>query len=239
MSTEFDRFRESYGEELQRAVAFAGREARFFTKVKADALLELVSRRIGDPSRLRALDVGCGIGLTDELLEPSFRELHGVDVSAGMLEAARRANPGVEYHLGDGRTLPFDDRSFDVAFAICVVHHVPPGEREPFARELARVVRPGGLGVVFEHNPLNPLTRLVVARCAFDDDAILLGVRETTRLLTAGGLGRPERRYVLFVPVDRPVVRRAERLLAPVPLGAQYYVAAERPGARLVATRVE
>ena len=229
MTAEFDRFRESYDAELQRAAGFARQEARFFTKVKAGALLDVVRRRAGDPSQLRALDVGCGIGLTDEFLAPAFGELHGVDVSPGMLETARRANPAVEYHVGDGRRLPFDDGSFDVAFAICVVHHVPRRQREQFARELARVVKPGGLAVVFEHNPLNPLTRLVVSRCAFDDDVVLLGVRETTSLLRSAGLERPERGYVLFAPIDRPGVRRAERLLRGVPFGAQYYVAAEVP----------
>ena len=229
MTAEFDRFGESYDAELQRVVGFTRQEPRFFTRVKADQLLEVVTRRVGEPSELRALDVGCGTGLTDEFVASSFRELHGVDVSPGMLARARRANANVEYHLGDGRTLPFDDGSFDVAFAICVVHHVPPAEREQFARELARVVRPGGLAIVFEHNPLNPLTRLVVSRCAFDDDVALLGVRETTRVLRAAGLERPERRYVLFAPIDRPVVRRAERLLAALPLGAQYCVAAEVP----------
>ena len=229
MTAEFDRFRESYDAELQRAAGFAGQEPSFFTKVKAEELLDVVRRRVGEPSELGALDVGCGVGLTDEFLAPSFRELHGVDVSPGMLATARRENPAVEYHLADGRTLPFDDGSFDVAFAICVVHHVPPPQREQFVAELARVVTPGGLAVVFEHNPLNPLTRLVVARCAFDDDVMLLGVRDTTCLLRSAGLERPERRYVLFAPIDRPTVRRAERVLGAVPLGAQYYVAAQVP----------
>lgn len=229
MRAEFDRFRESYGAELQRAAGFAGQEAGFFIRVKAEELLDVVRRRVGEPSQLRALDVGCGVGLTDEFLAPSFRELHGVDVSAGMVDAARRANPTVGYHVGDGRRLPFDDASFEVAFAICVIHHVAPPERVQFARELRRVIAPGGLVVVFEHNPLNPLTRLVVSRCAFDEDVSLLGVRELTLLLTGAGLDRPERRYVLFSPIDRPIMRRAERFLGSVPLGAQYYVAAEAP----------
>lgn len=229
MTAEFDRFRESYGDELQHAIGFAGQEARFFTKVKAHALLDLAARRLGDPKRLRALDVGCGVGLTDEFLASSFGELHGVDVSAGMLEAARRANPTVEYHLGDGRTLPFEDASFDVAFAICVLHHVPPDGRNVFADEVARVVRRGGLVVLFEHNPLNPLTRLVVARCAFDDDAVLLSPAEATGLLRGARLAPVERRYILFLPFDSGAVRRIERTLARVPLGAQYYAAGERP----------
>ena len=39
---------------------------------------------------------------------------------------------------------------------------------------MRRVVRPGGLLCIIEHNPFNPLTRLAVVRCEFDRDAVLL-----------------------------------------------------------------
>jgi SAM-dependent methyltransferase len=143
-----------------------------------------------------------------------------------MIEAARTANPKVDYRVADGTQLPFEDGSFDLAFAVCVLHHVPPPDRPVFVAELARVTRPGGLAVVLEHNPLNPLTRLAVSRCEFDDDAILLGRRETRGRLRAVGLEPVEQRYIIFFPWRSAVLGRAERALAPVPLGAQYYVAA-------------
>ena len=53
---------------------------------------------------------------------------------------------------------------------------------------MRRVVRPGGLVCVIEHNPLNPLTRsLAVSRCEFDSDAVLLGASTTRKLMAAGG----------------------------------------------------
>ena len=91
--------------------------------------------------------------------------LAGVDPSEAMIEAARKANPEADYRVADGTELPFEDGSFDLAFAVCVLHHVAPPDRPAFVAELARVTRPGGLTVVFEHNPLNPLTRLAVRRC--------------------------------------------------------------------------
>jgi SAM-dependent methyltransferase len=120
--------------------------------------------------------------------------------------------------------LPYDSGSFDVAFAVCVLHHVDPAARRQFTAELARVTRPGGLTVVFEHNPFNPLTRLAVARCEFDEGVELLRRRELQRLL-APALREVESRYLLFVPWR---AERLERALGGVPLGAQYYVASTR-----------
>jgi SAM-dependent methyltransferase len=120
---------------------------------------------------------------------------------------------------------------FDLTFAICVLHHVPRAEHAAFASELARVTAPAGVAVVFEHNPLNPLTRLVVDRCTFDDDVELLRSGETKRLLSAAGLAPVESRYLLFTPWRPPGTAQVERVFGAVPLGAQYYVAASRSGA--------
>lgn len=225
MTSEFDRYEARYEELIGESIGFIRAEHAVFMRAKAHALIDLTRRWLGDPGELEAVDVGCGPGLLDRELG-AFGELHGVDLSPGMIAHARRANPGVSYHVGDGTRLPFDGASFDVAFASCVLHHVPRGERDAFATELARVTRPGGLAVVFEHNPLNPLTRLAVARCAFDDDAILLSPRETSRLLERAGLRPAERRYIVFFPWRARLLAAAERALAPFPLGAQYYVAA-------------
>jgi SAM-dependent methyltransferase len=221
--SEFDRYGDGgYERALERSVSFAGQDAGFYTEAKARRLVELTRRRLGDPSTLAALDVGAGIGLVDEHLTGEFGRVVGLDVSQAMLERAAERNPGVEYVAYDGATFPFEDASFDVVFASCVFHHVPVAERRGLAAQMARVVRPGGLAVVFEHNPINPATRFAVSRCEFDEDAVLLGVSETRALLTGAGLRERERAYILFLPFHNPV----ERWLARLPLGAQYYVAA-------------
>lgn len=225
MTSDFDPYAERYEELVERSISFSGQEQDFFLQAKARSLLDLVRRRLASPDSVRALDVGCGGGLIDRHLG-AFGSLTGVDPSEPMIEAARTTNPQVDYRVADGTELPFADASFDLAFAVCVLHHVPPPDRPAFVAELARVTRPGGLTVVVEHNPLNPLTRLAVSRCEFDEDAILLGVRETRSRLRAAGLKQVEQRYILFFPWRSALLGRAERALAPVPLGAQYYVAA-------------
>ncbi|MEJ7583614.1 MAG: class I SAM-dependent methyltransferase [Acidimicrobiales bacterium] len=225
---EFDRYADSYGEAVARSVSFAGQGVEYYARLKAEHLLDLVERRLGDPARLSALDVGCGVGITDTFLAGGFAALHGVDTAAEAIDRAGARNPTVRYLPYDGSTLPFLDGELDVAFAICVVHHVPPGHRHRFAVELGRVVRPGGLVVLFEHNPYNPLTRVAVSRCEFDEGVTLLSRRTASDLLTGAGLDVVERRFIAFLPLDRPLVHRAERALHRIPLGAQHYVAARR-----------
>jgi SAM-dependent methyltransferase len=228
--SDFDDHVESYEGSVNRALRFAGQEHAFFLEEKARHLLELVARRLGDPRSLRALDVGCGVGLVDRLVLGSFLSLDGVDTSRASIERAARDNPAGRYQVTEGGRLPFADSAFEVTFAICVLHHIGVGERREFVQELARVTTPGGIVVVFEHNPLNPATRLVVSRCEFDEGVVLLSRGHVDDLLRGAGLGRLESQYILFFPWRGAVLRSAESLLRSVPFGAQYYVAASRPG---------
>jgi SAM-dependent methyltransferase len=106
--------------------------------------------------------------------------------------------------------------------AICVMHHVAPAEWAHFIREMRRVVRPGGLVCVIEHNPLNLLTRLAVSRCEFDREAVLLGAGTVRKLLVEGGLREIGAHYFLLLPSEAKSARRIENALSNVPLGAQY-----------------
>jgi SAM-dependent methyltransferase len=229
VTARFGSYRESYEAEVQSSIDFMGQEVDYFVVAKARKLVDLTRRRLGDPSRLAALDVGCGIGSTDRHLSGRFAELHGVDIAAELVERASAENPSVAYRAYDGERLPYDDGRFDLAFCVCVVHHVPPARWSRFAAELARVVRPGGLVAVFEHNPFNPLTRLAVQRCEFDHDAVLLSPGRATAVLRSAGLELAERRYIVFLPFGGERIERFEHRLRNLPVGAQYYVAARRP----------
>jgi SAM-dependent methyltransferase len=174
-----------------------------------------------------AIDVGCGVGLTDRYLD-GFCSLVGVDISPGVLEEAAKANCGVRYLEYDGKRLPFENESFDLAFTICVVHHVPVAEWASFVAEIARCVRPGGLVVIFEHNPFNPLTRLAVRRCAFDEDATLLRRSKAAHLLRQAGLDTVESAYILFFPWPARALNALDQRLGRFPLGSQYYVSGRK-----------
>ena len=226
---EFDRYSDSYRDAVEDSISFAGADLDFFTRAKARLLLELADRALGTPDELDLLDVGCGTGETDRFLKGRVRSLTGVDVAPGMLERARRSNPWAEYRdYSEGEPLPYGQGTFDVCFAICVFHHVPREQRIPLIEEMIRVCRPGGLIVLFEHNPLNPLTRKAVRGCEFDRDAQLLTRRAASKLLAEAGLS-PRGRYIEFFTRDSWLLRGVESRLGWLPLGAQYAVFAHRP----------
>jgi SAM-dependent methyltransferase len=225
MHSDFDRYSDTYRDDVQRSIGFLGQDHDFFVRHKVGQLLRLTRRWVGEPKDLSILDVGCGIGLTDGYLAERFGSVLGVDVSEESLAIAKDANPTATYQAYDGETLPFSDGSIDVTFAVGVLHHVPVSARSRFIREMGRVTAPSGLAVVLEHNPYNPLTRLAVDRCDFDEGVILPSKRFTTALFRANGLRIVEAPYVLFFPLRGRVFRAGERGLGWLPLGAQYVVA--------------
>jgi phosphatidylethanolamine/phosphatidyl-N-methylethanolamine N-methyltransferase len=118
----------------------------------------------------RILEVGVGTGLS----LPHFRsdaQVTGIDVSAEMLEKARRR---VERHglrnidallEMDAEKMTFADGSFDAVLALYVASVVPDPAR--FAAEMRRVCRPGGTIVVVNHfTSENPAMRFIEKRLA-------------------------------------------------------------------------
>jgi SAM-dependent methyltransferase len=221
MSALFDEYRDSYGAVVQSSIDFSGLPHDFFLAAKADLLRELVAAHFG-MDRPSLLDVGCGVGALHPFLRGIFSRIGGADVSSESIAEARKNNPGVAYKTYANERLPYDACAFDVATAICVMHHVPPKGWADFVVEMRRVVRPGGLVCVIEHNPFNPLTRLAVSRCEFDRDAVLLGAGRTRRMLQDAGFHNVESRHFLLFPSARPLLRRLERTFRGWPLGAQY-----------------
>jgi SAM-dependent methyltransferase len=229
MSSAFDTYADSYQAAVDASVGFACQDLAFFTAAKAFHLLRLAGTLDRPLKTCDVLDVGSGTGVTDQLLTGHVGRIEGVDVSEAMVEQASRRNPGCHYQRYDGRRLPFEPGRFDMAFAICVLHHVPPAQWNEFVAELWRAVRPGGLAVVIEHNPVNPLTRRAVRDCEFDADAVLLSPRRVRQAFQISGAGQASVEYILFAPFGQQRVRQLERSLRWLPLGAQYLVAARRP----------
>jgi SAM-dependent methyltransferase len=126
--------------------------------------------------------------------------------------------------------LPFADASFDVVTAMCVVHHVPVSQWKRFAEELHRVLKPGGVVVIFEHNPLNPVVRYLFkfGFDGMDKGATMIGRRHLESLLRAAGCSAPRSDYIFFTPFASRFFRWLDRALAWLPLGAQYMTLAHR-----------
>src|SRR2546429_3519272 len=98
---DFDHHADTYREDVENAIAWSGKDVDYFAEGKANLLVALAKRRLGDPAKLRALDVGCGVGVTDRFLTGAFGQLHGVDIASDAVEKARETNPGVHYESYD------------------------------------------------------------------------------------------------------------------------------------------
>jgi SAM-dependent methyltransferase len=220
---EFDGYTANYNEEINKALSFSGMDIDFFARVKNDYLIDIIEARLGGADKVNLLDVGCGIANAHKQLVGRVGKLSGIDVSGESIAAARQTNPGVRYEVFDGIYLPFADRSLDAAFAVNVFHHVPIAQRPALVDDIRRVLRPGGLFAIFEHNPLNPVTRHIVNTCAFDKDAILLKRQDSETLLRAAGFADISTRYIFSVPPACPLLRKVDRLFSLLPFGAQYY----------------
>jgi SAM-dependent methyltransferase len=101
--------------------------------------------------RGRVLDAGCGTGMQTALIDPAC-EIHAVDYSQRSLDVLRRRLPNVATRTADLRDLPFQDRYFDAVLCANTLQHLTPDGQRLAARELLRVLRPGGRYAVSVHH---------------------------------------------------------------------------------------
>jgi SAM-dependent methyltransferase len=232
VAAEFDAHAPGYAAGMENPVkAMLGDSAEQFVAVKLRWLLRRRPALSAAGCGMRVLDYGCGAGTMLRLMAANgFRgRLTGCDVSQGMLdEAARRwsGGPAPVLRLQRGASAPFPGGSFDLVLISAVLHHVALQERPEVYAELCRLIRPGGTIVVFEHNPLNPVTRYVVARTPIDRDAVLLRASEVESGLRAAGARVGRTRYLMFAPPRLRSLERLDDMLGWLPLGAQYVVEA-------------
>lgn len=217
---DFDEYADTYEKLLQDQLNFFSSDRGYFSKYKADLLKSLIPIGNGD-----VLDFGAGIGLMIPHLQAAYPDarLHASDISEASLAHLSRKFPNANV-LSDAS---LDDRRFDLILIATVMHHVEPAQRRDLLSRLGGLLKPGGRICIFEHNPYNPVTQRMVSTCPFDEDAVLLPMRETIDLLrNSARLHIENKGYTLFFPPSMSKLGFAERLLRWLPLGGQYYVIA-------------
>lgn len=229
---EFDAHADSYRQTLDDALPMSGGDSLYYAERKFAALSAFVAKHSrATPTAI--LDFGCGTGTNLPFLRELFAcaALYGVDVSRRSLEVAgERHIPDCELTSYDGKTLPFDGAKFDVVVVSNVLHHIDTAHRAATLKEIARCMKPGGLLVVFEHNPTNPVTRKVVRDCPFDVGVKLVSQREIQAVLRDLGFRVASLWHIIFVPAALKKINVVERILRWLPLGAQYVLFAEWQG---------
>jgi SAM-dependent methyltransferase len=123
---------------------------------------------LGDLAGRRVLDYGCGHGMASVVLARRGAAVTAFDLSPLYLaEAGARARMNgvrVEFVHADAEALPFADGSFDAVWGSAVLHHL---DLSRAARELTRVLRPGGLAVFAEPWGENPVLDLARRRLPY------------------------------------------------------------------------
>lgn len=102
------------------------------------------------------LEVGCGTADYLYALNQAWGKViaHGFDQSAGMIEAARQKNSGLNLQIGDAtERFPYPDGGFDLVYSVDVIHYIP--DLEHFFAEAARLLRPDGLALTVTDSPLD------------------------------------------------------------------------------------
>ena len=214
-----------YQQMLRQGVDLTGEDPSYFMR-----------RRVADVKRSlpplwrvnRILDFGCGIGESSAYLAGVFpgAAVVGIDTAANALRTAqeRYGSPRVTFGTLDllGRT-----GRFDLCYVNGVFHHIEPAQRPGIVLSIRNCLSPGAWFALWENNPWNPGTRMVMSRIPFDRDAKTLSYLEAQNLVKAAGfqLGAPTR-FLFYFPRSLSFLRSTERFFVHLPLGGQYCVLA-------------
>ena len=219
----FDKLALEYSSIAKLNVGVVDGEDDYLNKYK----VEIASKLAHESNNI--LDYGCGIGLSIPYFRSFFpgAKLTAYDPSEKSLSIVSQRDPSVniiskQENLGHG--------SFDLIFLSCVLHHIEPSALAENLRFIIKLLNINGSIILFEHNPLNPLTQLVVANSPIDKDATLIRKSKLVKLLRSI---EPDlkifSRYTVFFPSFLKFLRPLEfSYLGGCPIGAQFLIKATK-----------
>jgi SAM-dependent methyltransferase len=224
---EFDSVALNYDDLLNAGLSATGETKEFFARARVDRLrqrLAALGQRVNS-----VLDFGCGPGTTTQLLRNALgaERAIGVDVSEPLLDRARRGSGDPAVTFLTPEQWP-DELRVDVVYCNGVFHHIAPAERPRYVQFIRRVLRPNGILGLWENNPWNPGTRLVMSRIPFDRTANLLTAGMSARMLRREGFLPVAIDYAFIFPRALKTLRPLESRLSRWPIGGQYQVLARR-----------
>lgn len=230
-SDEFNAYAKNYEKALDKGLSLTGESKTYYAEGRILWLKRCLSRLGFAPKSV--LDFGCGtggsipyffryLGVESAVgLDPSKRSLEVGRATWGKLNARFRRP---EEHDATGST--------DLAFCNGVFHHIVPAERAAAASLVFEDLRPGGVFAFWENNPWNPMTRFVMKRIPFDEDAILVWPATARKLLRESGFEIVSTRFLFVFPGALSWLRWMEPFLSRLPLGGQYQVLCRKRGKR-------
>jgi MPBQ/MSBQ methyltransferase len=195
-----------WGEHIH--LGYYGNPAQYrdFRQAKADFVIALAYWGGLDklPLGSRVLDVGCGIGGSSRLLASHFGfEVVGVSISAAQVERAKQltpANLNCSFAIMDALDLQFVDGEFDAVWTVECAPHI--ADKQNFANELMRMLKPGGVLVAADWNqrdstikPFSPIEEWILEqlRAQWAHPAFSSITSFSDNLIATGCLDHPPR----------------------------------------------
>ncbi|OAA33864.1 methyltransferase [Beauveria brongniartii RCEF 3172] len=166
-----------------------------------DRLTTLVASRLRLSPGLQILDVGCGTGKPAiQIGKSNDVDITGVAISTGQIESANARLASdmparkISFQVADAMDLPFADASFDGAYAIESLCHMP--DKTNALTQIARVLRPGGRLVIadlfLDAQPSAPDSEFLARLCQFYEVSTFRTADEYRDLLHQVGLNLVE-----------------------------------------------
>jgi len=224
LKQEFDSYIDKYRPNLDNQLWLSGESSTFFAKYKANKLKEWFPELVLQKQKI--LDFGCGDGVMTNFTSDIFKnaEVYGVDPSPKSIEEAQETFTHIKFTVNSDQTTQIDypDNTFDLIFVAGAFHHIPFSMHQGYVQELNRIAKPNGKIIIFELNPLNPLTVFTFKRNPIDQNATMLKPWYGKKL--GKKFGKTKVNFYCFFPRMLRRLRFFEKYLTKLPIGALYAI---------------
>jgi 2-polyprenyl-3-methyl-5-hydroxy-6-metoxy-1,4-benzoquinol methylase len=220
----FDQVSKEYLADLDNNLRLTGGDSRFFYQAKIDHIQKLINMK---PERI--LDFGCATGFFTNMLSDQFPDAQviGYDPATECIKVAKK-------EIKENQKLKFVSRfdeithQPDLVVSAGVFHHIPKNEKQSALNNVFNLIAPGGNMIVFEHNPLSPLTQIIVSLAAVDKGATLIRSGKLRMMFQVAGFQEIQSKYISFFPPFLKTFLPLEKYLEQFPLGAQHLVVGKK-----------
>ena len=227
MPESFDSYSKNYNDLVNDAIRQTGYDADILVSAKLHKLKSLFPAF--SEKSFRLLDFGCGVGNLYGQVADFFPTAvyTGVDPSKdSILKARSRYQGDVDFQEHDSEE--WETNGYDLIFSAGVFHHIPHAEHTELIHKLSSLLNQGGRLVIWEHNPLNPVTQKIVKDCPLDELAVLVPSKNLKNHFTRASLTNVQVIYTTFFPKFLSALNCMDPYLGWLPLGGQYLVTGQK-----------